>query len=490
MKRFFVWFLVFVMLLSVVSCAKDDTAADPGKPDKSDEVKDDANKEAPEGETLSATLFDLTYDPDVWSFSEEDDLYDGEEYSSLELIIPDPEDEEYYLASVKITADVNSPEGFRDDVYEYGFDAYEYAENGAYELVKVGGVDCLSYEGESWGEGYAYYFGRVENAGATVSVSVRAADLTDSRIDDLIAGLSFKLTDVGNVDAPWPWNGEPYSQTDHEVLAGTLSLESKWIAIEDCIVTRETFDHAVAAVGNTVYLLVEGALKQYSFDGSTLTFEKDIELDGEYEAIWAAEDGSIWLSAFMEPLICIKDGKKVASYDGFDTVSMHPSGSWGINWFSSNVCAKVSIENGTATKTEMIFAEVDIISSLSVDDNYIYVAGSAIDESGHKVFIYDHDGNLKFTLAGEDGEGLGSVTFVSATANGFIAFDGNMRDVYLWNADAAFIAGVDATDLFGTYYPWFCASTLLDDGSILTVMTEDRADESAMELVAYSVKGF
>ena len=44
--------------------------------------------------------------------------------------------------------------------------------------------------------------------------------------------------------------------------------------------------------------------------------------------------------------------------------------------------------------------------------------------------------------------------------------------------------------LFGTSYPWFCGGVKLADGSILAIMTEDRADESAMELVAFKLSGF
>ena len=37
---------------------------------------------------------------------------------------------------------------------------------------------------------------------------------------------------------------------------------------------------------------------------------------------------------------------------------------------------------------------------------------------------------------------------------------------------------------------WFCGAVKLADGSILAIMTEDRADESAMELIAFRISGF
>ena len=85
---------------------------------------------------------------------------------------------------------------------------------------------------------------------------------------------------------------------------------------------------------------------------------------------------------------------------------------------------------------------------------------------------------------------MGSVTFVTETANGYLALDGNMREVVLWTKDGAYIGEADDSDLFGTSYPWFCGGTKLADGSILAIMTEDRADESAMELVAFKLSGF
>ena len=78
-----------------------------------------------------------------------------------------------------------------------------------------------------------------------------------------------------------------------------------------------------------------------------------------------------------------------------------------------------------------MFKEVDLISHLLVDENHIYVSGSAVDESGHKVFVYDTAGNLQVTLASSNGGSLGSVTFVAETANGYLALDGNMREVVL-----------------------------------------------------------
>ena len=94
-------------------------------------------------------------------------------------------------------------------------------------------------------------------------------------------------------------------------------------------------------------------------------------------------------------------------------------------------------------------------------------------------------------LGGEpDGFGLGSITYATSTSNGFLALDGNMREVVLWTADGTWIGAVDDGDLFGTYYPWIAAADIADDGSILVVMSDTRADESADEVLVFKLSGF
>ena len=235
---------------------------------------------------------------------------------------------------------------------------------------------------------------------------------------------------------------------------------------------------------------MNGALKRYDYDGKSLKFAEDVVLNEEFEDISADTTGTIWLSNFMAPLISWKDGAQTASYEGTDHVAMHPSGTWGISWFSDSACEKITLSGGTLKTEPMVFQEVGTVSHLMVDENHIYVCGSAADESGHKVFVYDTKGTLQMTLADSDGSGLGSVTFVAETANGYLALDGNMREVVLWTKDGAYIGKADDGDLFGTSYPWFCGGTKLTDGSILVLMTEERADESAEELIAYKLSGF
>ncbi len=486
MKKMVALLLAVAMLMTFAACGEEPTppAEKPNQQDTppASNVSGDAD--------ITTPLWTLSYDETVWTEMEEDRMSD-EDYCYASFEIPDPEDPEYYLISVDIAASVEDAYDFRSDLVYYGFDQYQYAEENAYEFHKIGGVDCLKYEAEGWGETTLRYFNRVEGANVTLDVSVYAEDVTDSRITDLLAGLTFTLEDVGNVDGPWEWEGEPFSAEDHSATAGGLTLNAEWIPFDEYISTTEIFDHYVAMVGNTLFLLEDDGLKTYTYDGDTLTYLDSAELPAEgYSVITATNDGAVWLSGFMNDLIVLKDGYVTATYTELDDVVMHPSGKWGVNYFSESDCQKVTFSGDSYTAVDLSFAELDSIMHMSVSENHIYVCGSAVDESGHKVFVYDTDGNLQMTLCDEDGEGLGSITYITETANGFLGFDGNMRTIVLWDADGNWVGEVEDGDLFETNYPWFCSSAMLDDGSVLTVMTDERADRSATELVAFRVSGF
>lgn len=482
MRKLIVLLLTLAICMSFAACGGGST------PEEGTDTADSPVAETANG--LVTKLMTLEYESNVWILDEES-VTDSEDYCCATLQIPDPEDSDSYMVNVDISVSITEPYNFREDLVNCGFDQYEYAENNAYDLVKVGGVDCIKYEGENWGKSTVKYFGRAEAENATVEVNIASEDISDSRIAKLLEGLKFTLTDIGHEDGPWEWEGEPYSAENTSVSANSFTVEANWLPIKDYISTFESFDHGVAAVGNTVYILTDGTLKQYSYDGTALNFECDIELpEDDYDVIWKTSDGTLWLSGSMNDLITLKDGKVTATYKDLDTVAVSPDGSRGVSYFTSNECQLLSFNGGSFTSSDIKFDEVDTLSYVRLDNDMIYICGYSADESGHKVFIYNYSGELQKVLCDAEGEALGSITYIAESTNGYIGFDGNMRDVILWDNEGAVIDVVEDSELFGTNYPWFCGSDMMDDSSIITVLTEDRADKSAMELVAYIVKVF
>ncbi len=492
MKKLLIFFIAFAMMFTFASC-NDNNTDEPDnktnktdKTDKNDKSNNKKNSEDDSDVDINASLFTLKFD-DNW-VNVEDDFEDDEYGCYAVLKVPDPEDEEYYLIKAIIDVSVNDPYDFREDLVYYGFNQYEYKVNNAYETVNIGGVDLLKYDD---GDDTLIYFNRVEEAGVTVSVEFDAVDINDSNINALLEGIAFNLEDTGNVDGPWEWEGEPFSADNASMSAGDYTIETSFVPFEEYISTFETFDHYVTAVGDKVYVLVDGELRECIYKDTKLSFVQKIDLpEDDYDRIEATADGKLWVSGGLNDVVCIKDGSITTTYEDIDNLAIHPSGAWGVDFFTSNECNIVTFSGDTFTKTPIKFAEADTIMHLTIDENNIYVCASAVDESGHKVFIYNKEGKLQKTLCNADGEGLGSITYVTQTKNGYIGFDGNMRDVLLWDNSGKFIAELSDSDLFNTNYPWFCASTTLDDGSILTIMTDDRADKSATELVAFVVKGF
>lgn len=482
MKKLFAILLAVIMILSLAACGAE-------KPETPETINPSTSNEAGEANEMEikTTLFTLKYDDSAWNYFE-DYTENEEDYCFVTLQIPDPDDPEFCLIDAEIEVSLEDPYDFREDLAYYGFNQYEYKVNVAYETANIGGIDLLEYD-----DGYdtLVYFNRIENAGATVCIEFDAEDITDGRIADLLKGLTFTLEDVGNEDGPWEWEGKAFSTDNHSVNAGDFTISSKFIPFEECISTFETFNHSIAAAGDTVYVLVDGELRECHYDGTELVFVRPIELpEDDYEYINATTDGSLWLSGSMNDILCLKDGAVANTYEEIDNLAMHPSGAWGLDYFVSNECNIVTFNGDSYSATPVIYKEVDTIMNVSVDENNIYICASAADESGHKVFVYNKDGVLQKTLCDSEGEGLGSITFVTQTANGYIGFDGNMRDVILWDNDGKFIAEISDGDLFDTNYPWFCSSTVLSDGSILTLMTDEREDRSATEVIVFNVNGF
>ena len=473
MKKVLALLLAAVLLVSLAGCNKEEEPKATTEPKLADNLIVHEN-----------TFFTVGYDEkDGWVL-EEDDIYMSDYGGSAYLQIPD--EDGYADVVVEISADEESASGFRSTLYYSGVDLKAYAD-GTWETQDFGGVKLAVAEDE---DDERNFYGRNEAAGVTYSVEV--SDWNDPRVQALVKNIRFTASSTDNVDPPWPWAGEPISGGTLSQMVGTYNLTAQFLPIGDALVTFETFNHDLAVVGDKVYLLSDYALYQYGYDGSSLSLIKEISLPGEYEFVDKVAGGNIILSAFMEPVLGHNGDSQKFSYDGPDNFTAAPDGTWGISWFvSGDDCEKYTFQNGALTGSAFPFAEVDTISRVCIDEKYILVSGSSAADDEHYIFVYDYSGKLQLQLGGEpDGFGLGSITYATSTANGFLALDGNMREVVLWTADGTWIGSVDDSDLFGTDYPWFAAADMAEDGSVFIVMSDERPDESADEAIVFRLTGF
>ena len=444
--------------------------------------------------SLETTLWNLNYDDAVWQY-EEDDLRDDESNSNLELVIPG-EEEGKALVTAEIKAGITSPYAFRDDLYSYGIDEKTYVEdNASLEQTEIGGVSLLKYESTYWGSPSVRYFNRLESAKETVSVRV-FGDLENQAdaVQALLDGLTFKVTDTGNVDGPWYWQGTPYDVENLSPAVGDLTIHSEFLKMAEPYITHETFAHDIAVVDNKVYLLCKKVLKVYDLADGALTLENEYDLGEDYSYIQNTSDGRLFLSGFGRALIEWKDGETVHSWkDGdIDYMSVSPDGSFAISYFTNaSECLKITLhDDGTFDKTPIPFDACKTIMHLNANNDHVFVCGgsSVEDEKGHFISVYDTEGNLEHKLSAEgESVGLGSVTYVFETDDYYIALDGNMRTIPVWSKDGTYLGRTEDSDLFGTSYPWFCSSTIGTDGEYYTVMTEERADKSADEVLVFHI---
>ena len=494
--------LALLLLLSLVACGGSKGSEDKSKTDPttgSTEAPTAGNNEPPKNETptpgdptepaesLSVhenTFFTVAYnEAEGWTLAE-DDIYTSE-YGGY-VYLRNLNEDGYTGLLVKIEANDESASSFRWDLHNNAVDMKAYVE-GTWVSENIGGIQMAAVDKE-YGEWH--YFGRDEGAG--VSYSITVSDIEDPRVAPVLESIQFTAPEDGNVDPPWPWEGEPSSGETLSQMVGTYTLTAQFLPIEDCLVTYETFDHDIVVMEDKVFLLSDGVLYQYFYDGSTLKLVKDISLPGEYTILEQGTGGKVILSNFMQPTFGHDGASAQFSCEGPDYLSMAPDGTWGISWFvSGEDCERYTFQNNVLTGSPFPFAEVDTIRQICIDNNYILISGSSVVDDEQYLFVYDHSGVLQMQLSGDpDGIGLGSVTYAVSTPNGFLALDGNMREVLLWSADGTWIGSVEDYDLFGTWYPWFAAADIAEDGSILIVMSEERLDESADEVLVFKLTGF
>lgn len=492
MRKLMALLLAMVMLLSLAACGgggedakpDDSKAAEPSQKETQEATEPSATE--PAGEQVLTSRWSLYYDPQVWVWEDEDALSETDYRSMLTMIIPDPENEDNELVWFRVRAMETDHESFRSNLLSYGFDQYEYAVNHAYETVNIGGLEFLK-GGDAY---YTNYFTRVFSAGIDVEIMIDG-DASHQAVADVLSTLVFTIDEGDNIDPPWYWEGEPYAVDPGEVVVGTYTLSSVQIPFADHIVTNETFEHNVAVVGSTVYISSSRVLSSYSYDGQTLSFLAEHDLGDDYEYVEPAADGGIWCSYLVSPLVKWDGSKIVASYDDTENVAMHPDGSWGVNWFSGSDLVKLTFADGTMSREEVTLAEIKSVSHVVIDKNgYLFVCGSSQSDGEHRVFVYNKNLELQATLQDDDGSGLGSVTFATSTENGFLIVDGNMREIVLYTKDGSYIGATTLNKLCGTDYPWPCDAGVAEDGSILVIMTDERQDMSADELIAFKISGF
>ena len=448
-----------------------------------------------EGETVDADFFSVSY-PETWTYDEEGASISSS-YANLKFAIYDADDPEKESYSVVVNASKESAKSYRKNFVSAGIELRDLAD-GNVPSITVDGVDF--YESRA-GETYRY---RHEASGVHYYIRFKSAASTapDSEpFAELIEGISLNLTDEGETPVPWPWDGKPWEFTGSPQMAGTVTLTPEFLKADEPIIQKDTMETSFTVVGDMVYAVTEDEMTAYRIGDGALTLEQSVKLEVEIETIRTDSAGKLYLSQGIFESFVFDGFDKVAAPGIKHYVVMHPSGTWGLTYWVNSDPMKFTVTDGIFREEPWVLSDINkdetrvgplkSIDDLRITDSHIILSGSSAEESKKLVIVYDFAGTELLRLEDKPGNfGIGWVTGIIETPNGFLITDGNMRDILLWNTAGVFIGTIDVSKLFGASYCWLEDVSLLDDGSILVAVSQERADKSADELLFFRLTGF
>lgn len=514
-RKFFAFLLIGCMMAAMTACGKaeePDLSALPSH-NADGTVKDDrseSSKPADNSQAAAETSKETQESSEASQAEPEKPTVEGEEYTTNFFTCTVPtalhvnEDSSYegssygyyYIenedASLKIRIDVDteSTKSFRKELIYQEFTMEDYAA-GSIPTENFAGYDWVKREYTSWDTPNTVFLSRDTAAGMTLEIFVTGAINEDMQA--VLDTLEITLEDKGNVEAPYPWEGAPFIAECGSAAAGSYTVSAVQMVMNESFLPSGIFDNRVCIVDNLAYVLSRETLNVYTINGTNLTLTHSYDLEDEYGYMNADDMGYVYVTDFMNDMLMFKDGELWAVYEEIDDRTfVSPSGYDALTFFMDP--EKVELytyeEDGWVSQGTFSFcgAECKSVSTIFITENYIIVAGSAADESGHKVFVYDYDGNYVMTLEDDDGTGLGFISGICEGDDFFIAVDGNMREVILWDkATGAYIEDIDDGVLFGTDYPWMGDLSKGADGNFYVSMAEERPDGSWDEIVVYQI---
>lgn len=503
LKRITAMLLVLLMAANLIACGDSKPEKEPETSEKTESTEESTEEESTEpetseedsvedGESVDLGLFKVSC-PQGWSYDEENAVIED---SWASIMFYDGESRDDAEKRVYFSASEEDAYSYRSDLNGYHVNLKDFAE-GNLEKETIGDTE-FTYISED-----NFYIYRHEPSGITYKIDL-VGDRGDEAVKELLKGVQLALSDTGNQEAPWPWEGEPFQPVLAEQMVGSYTIVPEYVPFEESQGIMDIMDHKFLQVGNQVFHLLYDKLDTYEYTENGLKLVSTMTLDESCECISSDGNGMLFLSpGLASEVIGVKDGKQVLRTTVTDDLVMHPSGAWGISFWVTKDTQKVTNQDGTLTAEPWILTDLtdgdlrqgpySMVNELDISNDHIMVAGNRAEDNMTIITVYDVDGNQILELgAAESGspDTLGSITGMVETENGFVAIDGNSRAIHFWNKDGAHLGRISAEDIFGTSYPWLEDIQLLDDGSLLILTTQKRTDESANELMFFRLTGF
>lgn len=445
-------------------------------------------------ETLDVGMFQVAY-PEGWNYNEDTITVDTTGWCNVYFF--DAEEKDSAENKVYLKGNEEEVSKYRESLAAFGMDLQECAA-GNVETQSIGGAEFIVVPER----GRLFY--RHEPTGITYALEVDG-DLESESVKALLEGIQWNLDDGDNKDAPWPWDGEPFQPVLTEQMVGTFTITPEVVPFEESRWVMDIMEHRFCKQGDQLFHLCTDELTTYDYTAEGLTLVSSTKLERDCEYIADGGDGMVYISPGLSPVFGMKDGQKVMESTVKYDLAMHPSGTWGLTFWVTSDTQKVTVQNGVMTAEPWILTDLSkddarqgpftMIKDMEITENHIMVAGSVKKDDGTKnrIIVYDLQGNQQLELGSDESSEpgyIGSITGMAETANGFVAVDGNMRRIHFWNKEGIALGSIKASDIFGTDYPWLEDMQLLEDGSLLVMLTEERADGSSDELMLFRLTGF
>ncbi|MDD7769739.1 hypothetical protein [Suipraeoptans intestinalis] len=491
-KRCLWWAVLILCLILPVACSQK----------KETEQKDSAKqtkKEWKDREKVEAGVFTVYY-PKGWKYDKEE-LKKEKGYGNL--LLYDGSTREESDVRIRITGEKEEAITFRKKLAEWKVDLREYAD-GKVKGISSGNAEFARASSEQ--NDTDVYLYRHEKTGVSYRIEV-SGDKENKKVKKLIEGIVISDKGEKNKEAPWPWDGKAFQPKLSEQMVGSYTIQPEYIPFDGKEGTQEIMKHKFVHQNGKLFHLLGNKLTTYEYKEKGLVKEDSLELETDYEYLSTDNSGMLYVAQGVFEVIGIKDGKQAMQTTIKGDLNMHPSGEWGISFWVNSDPMKVTNKSGVLTAEPWILSGLNddanrqgpfqMLDDVQITENYIMVAGKKkaadSDETETKIIVYDYEGNQVVELGGEqssDPDRLGYITGMAETENGFVATDGNMRRIHFWAKDGTSVGSIETSKIFGTSYPWLEDMQKLEDGSLLLLVTQEREDGSANELMLFRLTGF
>ena len=251
--------------------------------------------------TIDVTLFKLNL-PDDWSY-DPNDISDYENTCSVSVF--EGADKDSSQNDFTIKANEESSYSFRKYLQTSDIDLHDYAD-GTIEKTTIGDVDYIRTTDNF---DRIYYIYRHEPSGVTYKVIISGEE--NDSVKNVFNNLELKLEDTGNVEAPYPWDGTPFTPAPQSIAVGDYTVTPEYIPFSVSQNGFEIMRHQFAISGDRMYHQLNNTLETYEYTGSTLNLLSSDTMDEPGMDLFTDTDGKLYISRNGGKGIVMKDGQTI-----------------------------------------------------------------------------------------------------------------------------------------------------------------------------------